>query len=86
MTWGRSLGRRYSAGRPWTPPPRPLPIRMEHRVIALLPRFLRPRSSRRSRIAAALRPKQPTITEIMRQPLFLNGGIAVAVWPPLLWP
>ncbi len=59
------------------PPTFDRPNLSERSTIALLPSFLRPRQSRRSRIAAALRPKQPTIGEIVRQPLFLNGAVAV---------
>ncbi|MEE2973068.1 MAG: hypothetical protein VX672_08080, partial [Planctomycetota bacterium] len=44
-------------------------------VIPSFGRFLKPRPNRRSRIAASLRPKSPSIGELTRQPAFLYGGL-----------
>ena len=47
--------------------------------IPLFSRYFKPRSSRRSRIAAALRPKAPSIVELVRQPRFFYGGAVILV-------
>lgn len=52
--------------------------------IPLFSRYFKPRSNRRSRIAAALRPKGPSVTELIRQPRFLYGGVVVLAGAMLL--
>ena len=45
--------------------------------IPFLSRYFQPRSNRRSRIAAALRPKAPSVIELIRQPRFFYGGAVI---------
>ena len=50
----------------------------------MLSRFFKSRPNRRRRIAAALRPKSPSVAELLRQPRFAYGGVAVVVAAVLL--
>ena len=52
--------------------------------ISVFGRFFKPRPNRRSRIAASLRPKSPSIGDLVRQPVFLYGGVAVLITAVLL--
>ena len=52
--------------------------------ISVFGRFFKPRPNRRSRIAASLRPKSPSISDLIRQPAFLYGGLVVLITAVLL--
>ena len=52
--------------------------------ISAFGRFFKPRPNRRSRIAASLRPKSPSISDLVRQPVFLYGGVVVLITAVLL--